>query len=301
MKNYIYIIVPLLAVGILSCENPNEPLTPILYPNSNNNNDSTVTAVIDTSDLYYLPEDIGGTQEAFPLDSTSAPFGHYVYKPSGYTDDGPEYPLILFLHGWGERGDSSKDTKVLEYILRHGPPKQIHSGQWKPKYPFLIVSPQLVNTIWTPHQIHRFIEYIIENYQVNTNRIYLTGLSLGGGGCWLYAGGIESHYAAAIVPISSSGGESLLDNLRDVPIWAFHGENDDLVDPFDNFGSVQMVESINRTDPPIRAKVTVYPNIAHNAWSITYYGTGMNRQHWYDDYNMSIYEWMLQYKNDETE
>ncbi len=283
-------------VGIIACENPDGPLPGTQNPGTNNNNGTKQEAVIDTSDLYYLPKDTGGTHQAHPLGTTAAGFGYYIYKPGGYADDGPEYPLLLFLHGWGERGDSSKDEGVLNNVLKYGPPRLIRAGQWEPKYPFVVVSPQLIPEFWAPHQIHNFIDYIVENYQINTDRIYLTGLSLGGGGCWFYAGAIEEHYAAAIVPISSSGQMDLVDHLRDVPIWAFHGDEDELVDPYENFGSVQMVESINRTDPPIRAKVTVYPNIGHNAWTITYNGLGMNTPYWYDSYNMNIYEWMLQFK-----
>lgn len=299
MKNYFHIILPLIVV-IISCENSTEPSPSTPNPDPNNNNNGIKEVVIDTTDLYYLPKDTGGTHQAHPLGTTSAGFGYYIYKPGGYTDDGPEYPLILFLHGWGERGDSSNDEKVLDNILRHGPPKLIRSGQWKPAYPFIVVSPQLAPEIWSPYDVHDFLDYIIEHYQINTIRIYLTGLSLGGGGCWLYAGAIEDHYAAAIVPISASGSESHIDNLRDVPIWAFHGENDDLVNAFENFGSVPMVESINRTNPPLRAKVTVYPNVGHDAWTITYNGAGMARSYWYNNYNMNIYEWMLQFKKDQT-
>lgn len=300
MKNCIHIILPLLVVLIVSCENSTDSFIPNPGPNQNNN-EPPQEAVIDTSDLYYLPPDTGGTQHAFPLGTTEAGFGYYAYTPSGYSDDGPEYPLLVFLHGWGERGDSSKDESVLENVLRHGPPSLIRANQWKPKYPFVVVSPQLIPEVWQPNQIHRFIEYIIENYQINTNRIYLTGLSLGGGGCWLYAGDIEGHYAAAIVPISASAHTSLVDNLREIPIWAFHGANDELVDAFENFGSVEMVEAINRTDPPIRAKVTVYPNVAHDAWTITYSGKGMDHSYLYDSYNMNIYEWMLQFKKSGTD
>ncbi len=205
--------------------------------------------------------------------------------------------MIVFLHGWGERGDSKIDETILDKILSHGPPKLIRLGEWNCKYPFIVVSPQLVSEYWPTNKVHGFIEYIVENYQINTSRIYLTGLSLGGGGCWYYAGEIENNYAAAIVPISASGSEYLINNLSKIPIWAFHGANDDLVKAFEYFGSVPMVMAINKTNPPVFAKLTVYPNVGHDAWTRTYDGSGMFQGE-YNQYAMNIYEWMLQYKKE---
>lgn len=301
MKNFVQILV--LCLLISSCDS-NDPA----IPDTNLNNekialpqeeDILLEAIIDDSDLSDLPEDIGGIQQAYPMGTTTAEFGHFAYTPSGYENDGPEYPLILFLHGWGSRGDSRNDETILNNVLSDGPPKLIRYGGWDPNYPFIVVSPQLSTDYWPTDKVHRFIEYIIENYQVNTKRIYLTGLSLGGGGCWYYVGELADNYAAAIVPISASGSEYLLDNLRKTPIWVFQGANDELVKAFENFGSVPMVETINETEPIIRAKVTVYPNIAHDGWTRTYDGRGMfTGFDWYDQYNMNIYDWMLQFKKE---
>ncbi len=286
----------LLLLLVVSCEKSNEPLG----SNTGQNNGKNVRqeAIIDESDLYYLPVDTGGIHRAYPLGETNADFGHYVYTPGGYENDGPEYPLIIFLHGWGERGDSGMDEKILDRVLSHGPPKLIRLGQWDPKYPFIVVSPQLVTEYWPTEKVHRFIEYVIENFQINTNRIFLTGLSLGGGGCWYYVGEIDNNYAAAIVPICGSGNDFLVNNLRKVPIWAFHGAKDDLVKAYENFGSVPMAEAINKMDPPVWAKVTIYPDAGHDAWTRTYDGSGMFTRGDHHEYNMNIYEWMLQYKKE---
>ncbi len=251
------------------------------------------SVTIDESDLSILPADSGGSHIPVELGSTNSPFGYYIYKPAGYSEGGPEYPLLIFLHGW----HPNLGNEPLENVLAAGPPKLIETNRWKPKFPFIVVSPQLTTSYWPPFNTHRLIEHLIEKYNVNTDRIYLTGLSLGGGGCWYYAGEYTDNYAAAIVPISASGAPHLVENLSKIPIWAFHGGLDTTVKAYENFGSVPLVAAINETNPTIKARVTVYPNVGHNAWQRTYDGTGRNYfNQLYDQYDMDIYEWMLAYK-----
>jgi len=251
------------------------------------------SVTIDDSDLSVLPEDTGGVHIAVEKNDTHGPFGYYVYKPEGYIDEGPEYPLLIFLHGW------SPDLGIepLKSVLVNGPPKLIEANRWNPKFPFLVVTPQLKASYWPTWKIHSFIEYLMEKYQVNRERIYLTGLSLGGGGCWYYAGEYEDNYLAAMVPISASGAPHLVENLSKIPIWAFHGGMDNTVKAYENYGSVPLVKEINLKNPQVRTRLTVYANVGHNAWFMTYDGTGKN--YWsqtYDTFDMDIYDWMLAYK-----
>lgn len=251
------------------------------------------SVTIDESDLSILPKDNGGKHIAVELNDSESPFGYYIYEPEGYSKDGPEYPLLIFLHGW----NPNLGNEPLENVLNGGPPGLIESNRWNPKFPFLVVSPQLKTRYWSPATIHSFIAYLQEKYQVNSNRIYLTGLSLGGGGCWYYVGEIEDNYVAAMVPISASGAPHLVENLRKVPIWAFHGGLDNTVNAYENYGSVPLVEAINLTEPRVRARLTVYANVGHNAWFMTYDGTGVNySSQTYDVFDMDIYDWLLAYK-----
>lgn len=256
------------------------------------------SVTIDESDLAILPEDSGGEHIAVALKDTESPFGYYIYKPEGYSAEGPEYPLLIFLHGWSP----NLGNEPLENVLNGGPPRLIESNRWNPKFPFLVVSPQLKTRYWPPARMHSFIGYLKEKYQVNSNRIYLTGLSLGGGGCWYYAGEVEDNYVAAMVPISASGAPHLVENLRRIPIWAFHGGLDNTVNAYENFGSVPLVEAINLTEPKVRARLTVYANVGHNAWFMTYDGTGTNySSQTYDAFDMDIYDWLLAYKKSDQE
>lgn len=257
--------------------------------------------VIDSTDLKNLPKDTGGEHIAYTFGSTKAVFGHYIYTPSGYTNDGPEYPLLIFLHGWDPSGYTGSDEEELNELLVGGtPPGLINTNMWKPSFPFIVASPRLKSTLFWPHyQIHDFIEFLIDNYQINTKRIYLTGLSLGGGGTWYYVGerGLD-NYVAAIVPISARGEERIIDNLTNIPIWAFHGGRDNTVLAFENYGSVPLVQAINSKNPKIKAKVTVFKNLGHNAWDRAYRNQFIEINVLHDPFDVSIYDWMLQYKKE---
>ena len=257
-------------------------------------------SAISSNDLENLPEDIGGLNSVKPTGSTSALFGHYIYTPSEYSENGPKYPLILFLHGSGERGNSETDPSVLDKVLIHGPSKLIENGNWHPPFPSIVVSPQLASGNWNANDIHEFIEYLIANYQINTSRIYITGLSLGGIGIWGYIGnkGDES-YAAAVVPICGNGNPNNAEKFKNTPLWAFHGADDLTVKAFVENGSAPMVEAVNAINPKVKAKLTIYPGVGHDSWTRTYNGSGMGQESSdYEAFNMSIYEWMFQYKKE---
>ncbi len=121
------------------------------------------------NNLSNLPTDTGGVHKAFPMGINEANYGYYVYTPSV---KGPSYPLLVFLHGAGEKGNSSEDNNILDLVLKNGPPKLIVQNKWKPTYPMIVVSPQCHESNWNGSKIHEFIQFIIENYDVNTKRIY---------------------------------------------------------------------------------------------------------------------------------
>ncbi|MEH6762837.1 MAG: hypothetical protein V7687_16865 [Maribacter arcticus] len=251
------------------------------------------------SGLVDLPMDEGGEHKAHPLTSESnSGLGFYAYTPGGYYDNEKNYPLILFLHGSGQSG-TREFPQLLNKVLEHGPPKLIENNNWKPTYPSLVVSPQSEGD-WTPESVHHFIEYLIDTYRVNTKRIYITGLSMGGRGCWFYEGemGYDS-YAAALVPICGRGQPSYVKNLVNTPIWAFHGADDTVVKPFTNNGSFQMVNEINANGPIFEAKLTIYPEVGHDSWPRTYDSSGMGTESLeYDPFDMTIYDWMFQFRKE---
>ncbi|MDW7690281.1 dienelactone hydrolase family protein [Flammeovirgaceae bacterium SG7u.111] len=247
--------------------------------------------------LSNLPADTGGIQKPFYLGSTTSPYGFYAYTPSSYTADGAEFPLIIFLHGSGERGNSQTDQAKLDLVLRNGPPMMIKKEKWNPTYPALVVSPQCHDGGWNADKLHEFIEFLVKTYQVNESRIYLTGLSMGGGGTFTYLTEKGSEaYVAAAVPICGWANANKAEGMKHIPVWTFHGDKDTTVKPG---SAMNMISKINELTPKVPAKLTIYPGVGHNSWSKTYDGTGMGTESAeYDAFSVSIYDWMFQYQRE---
>lgn len=251
---------------------------------------------MDYYDVNNLPADTGGVHKAFPLGTTLAPYGYYVYTPSYYHElNNAVFPLLIFLHGKGEIGNSDTNAVILDKILVHGPPKLIQKGEWEPPHPMIVVSPQCHEGEWDAIKLKEFVEYILKNYNINVKRIYLTGLSMGGFGTFGFIGTHgDASLLAAAVPICGSGVINQAEYFKSIPLWAFHGDEDLTV----NFlGSVDMVDAINNYHPKYDARVTIYPGVGHDSWTRTYNGTGMGTESKdYSPFNQSIYKWMFEYE-----
>ncbi|CAH8282599.1 dienelactone hydrolase family protein [Mariniflexile fucanivorans] len=261
----------------------------LLFLNCSEDKDDNI---VNQNDLENLPVDTGGEQTANVLGSTNAIYGHYIYTPSDYNSNSPDYPLLIFLHGSGQVGNSQNNADVLKNVFYTGLPSLIEQKKWSPKYPMIVASPQLTSGSWNADDVHNFIKYIIDNYNINTNRIYLTGYSLGAYGCFTYISkyGADS-YATAIVPIAGGGDTGSGSQYTSVAVWAFHGDSDTSVP---TSRSLDMVSAINAANPSTKAKVTIYPGVAHNSDTRTFDGTGMGTESSdYDAFNMSIFDWML--------
>jgi predicted peptidase len=210
----------------------------------------------------------------------NAAVGYYTYLPEDhYLKPGQTFPLMVFLHGAGEKGNG---TTELSKVLVNGPPRLVNGGR---DFPFIIISPQLPATQggWPVGLVDELINQAIADYHVDTTRIYLTGLSMGGYGTWAYAVAKPGRLAA-VVPIAGAGSTGQACQMKDVPTWAFHGDADGTVNVS---GSVNMVAAINACVPPpaVAAQLTIYPGVGHDSWSRTYDGTAGH----------DIYAWMLGY------
>lgn len=252
------------------------------------------------ADLEALSEDTGGTHTAVPLQENGPDYAYYLYEPGGYAEDTQDYPLLIYLHGISDFGDPIRQDD-LHKVLRNGPPKLIEEGTWDPEFPMLVASPQLMITDfdWQPNTVHGFIEHLQNTYRVNPSRIYITGISIGGVGIFEYIRNLGSRsIPAAAVPIAGAGAENLVSTFGDVPVWAFHGEEDRVI-PFER-GSKQIVDAINAANPKVRALITTYPGVGHDAWTRTYDGTGMGQENPLNDpFNRSVFNWMFSKKKAE--
>jgi predicted peptidase len=193
---------------------------------------------------------------------------YLLYKPNKPKG---KLPLVMFLHGAGERGND------LELVKKHGIPKLLEQGQ---EFPFITVSPQCPTGTWwaLEHEaLKGLLDDIIATHKVDSKRIYLTGLSMGGYGTW-YLAGLHPQFFAAIAPVCGGGDFILGSQLKHVPVWAFHGDKDDAI-PLEE--SQRMVNIVKRAGG--EAKLTTYKNVGHNSWDRAYS-------------NPKLYEWLLSHQ-----
>jgi predicted peptidase len=182
---------------------------------------------------------------------------YLISVPDDYAAKGP-WPVILFLHGAGERGDN------VNLVAIHGPPKLIAAGR---KVPAIVVSPQCpLGSSWTDHTkaLEALLDDIEARYSVDKNRIYVTGLSMGGFGTWALAIDQPKRFAA-IAPVCGRGDVAKVAVLKDVPTWVFHGAKDTTVDPQN---SKDMVAALKAAGGNV--KFTLYPEAGHDSWTATY-------------------------------
>jgi poly(3-hydroxybutyrate) depolymerase len=156
-----------------------------------------------------------------PLGSSAAPFGYYEYLPLGYDSaSNEEWPVVIFLHGADESGNG---TTQLGDILVTGLTKNVEDGT---QYPFVMISPQSPGIPWNVGNLDTLVQFVKSNYHVNEDRIYLTGLSMGGIGTWNYAKSNPEELAAILPLCGAPSGTPNGAALVNVPTWAFHAWGD---------------------------------------------------------------------------
>jgi predicted peptidase len=199
---------------------------------------------------------------------------YLLYLPDGYNRSRQRWPLMLFLHGSGERGHD------LELVKSHGPPKHVQTGR---SYPCIVISPQCpTGEWWDADALNALMDDLERTLRVDPDRIYVTGLSMGGYGTWELA--IKyPHRFAAIAPICGGGMAFRTDRIRHLPVWAFHGALDEAV-PLEH--GAEMVRRLRRYGNK-RVKWTVYKNVGHNAWERAYN-------------NPKLMEWLLGQKREQA-
>jgi len=213
----------------------------------------------------------GQTAQKFHLERKQVLDADYLlYLPDGYgADSVKRWPLILFLHGAGERGNDIWKVAV------HGPPKIDTTST---NFPFIVVSPLCpAGKIWSDELLLALLDNIESTYAVDLHRVYLTGLSMGGYGTWSLGMKYPERFAA-IAPICG-GGQTIpivlaqhgfdpdrLANLKALGVWAFHGGKDPVVPTNESVRMVDMLKTAGCTD----VKLTIYPDALHDSWTQTY-------------------------------
>jgi predicted peptidase len=208
-------------------------------------------------------------QEAAKLETqVKVQMDYLLYLPKDYEKQ-ESCPLLLFLHGSGERGDD------LELVKKHGPPKLISQGK---DFPFIVVSPQCPkDRRWEPIELVALLDDLSKKYKVDNDRICVTGLSMGGFGAWQLAS-FAPNRLAAIAPICGGGEKYWAKQFAHLPVWAFHGAKDTGV-PVER--SQIMIDELKKNGA--NPKLTVYPEAGHDSWTATYN-------------NPELYKWLLKQK-----
>lgn len=229
------------------------------------------------------------SQQTFKTTSNSV-IGYLEYLPPDYHSNLNKYPIVIFLHGIGERGANSTDPATLQNsistVTRNGPPLHVKQGT---QFPFILISPQLKDNYgdWPSWYVMEVVNHVKAHLRVDESRIYLTGLSLGGGGTWWTAQDNPGVFAA-IAPVCGSRNltsKACLLAAENLPVWAFHGDADNVVALS---RSVNMVNAINNCQPapdPL-AKLTIYPGVKHDAWVKAYKPD-------HSVHNPNVYDWLM--------
>jgi predicted peptidase len=205
---------------------------------------------------------------------------YLIHVPIEYQEDkGKKWPLLVFLHGAGEKGTT------VNLVMKHGLPKIVMS---QPSFPFILLSPQCPfgRYTWIAEDVISLIQEIASEYNVDQKRIYLTGMSMGGYGCWSLAAAYPEVFAA-VAPLCGGGDDVDVvwgsrekpEAFMSLPIWAFHGAKDRTVPLSESQDMVNAFKKAGCTE----IQLTVYPEAGHDCWTETYK-------------NPELYTWLLRHR-----
>ena len=242
------------------------------------------------------PETAPPIQKSVSVNVNGKIGGYLEALPARYDSSTKKYPLLVFLHGAGETGNGTTD---LSEVAKNAIPALIKNQKFPPSftvnnktYSFIVISPQFKS--WpAPADVNAMINYAISKYRIDTTRMYVSGLSMGGGGTWEY-GAAFAKRIAAIVPIcgASSPNDARAKQIADahLAVWAFHNKDDSTVTVNNSTGYVNKINGLNANP---QAKLTLWNTGGHNSWTKA---TNPDTK----DNGMNMYEWMLQYQRGVT-
>lgn len=215
---------------------------------------------------------------------TESAIGHAAILPDGFDTSRILYPCILFLHGSGERSSGLTETELLKTTI-HGPAKYLKDNK------FIILCPQTDGWSWrstktvngvkiVTNEANKFMRWALENYPIDPQAVYITGLSMGGEGTWFAMADDPDLYAAG-APVCGRASRTEGDRVAGagVRVWAFHGEDDTAI-PFEqHWNAIAGARASNKSV----IDFTVYERIGHGIWDKVYA-------------NMGLYSWFLKYR-----
>ena len=207
---------------------------------------------------------------ALSCSTDHTPYPYITNLPADFNSEQPS-PLLIFLHGSGERGEDIEKVKV------HGPPKLAANDSRS--FPAILISPLCPKDVsWNVDRLEATLSEVKSKYNIDASRIYLTGLSMGGYGTMAWAYQHPEHFAALAPICGGTVNEKRTEAIKSIPLWAFHGAKDQVV-PIDKTNEYIASLRAAGADP----KYTIYPEAYHDSWTETYD-------------NPELWEWMFAQK-----
>jgi len=196
---------------------------------------------------------------------------YYLFYPEDYEPGGKPMGLLLFLHGGGESG------QALTTLKKNGPPKMMADGY---PFPFLVLAPQnpYEKKWWDVRAVYELLQEVIATNNVDTQRIYLTGLSRGGSAAWELAVQYPDTFAALAVVCGMAPTPYAHWINKSMPIWVFHGDEDPVIPVSESDAMVAKLKALGRI-----VKYDRFKGVGHNSWDRAYA-------------NDSLYTWLAQQK-----
>lgn len=203
---------------------------------------------------------------------------YWLHLPKGFKDDGVPRPLLIYLHGAGELKKNVRSLRRVDPVAYAG--GRIPAED----FPFLVVCPKSDTPPWKPDKVIAFLDELLADertrWKIDPERIYLTGFSMGGFGTWETAIRYPDRFAA-IAPVAGGCRETGPERFGDLPVWAFHGELDEVVPPDDSIGLTDALKRIRGESDATR--LTLYSEKEHGIAEETYG-------------NVELYRWLLRYR-----
>jgi predicted peptidase len=194
-------------------------------------------------------------------------YNHLLHIPKHYEKQ-EKWPAIVYLHGVGGRGD------YLEILKAHGLPALLDKQE---DFPFLVISPQCPeDQEWSFDRLGRLLDDAARELRIDRDRVYLTGIGTGATTAWRLAAAQPERFAA-LAPVCGSGNAHEVCNLRDLPVWIFHGARDRIY-PVSEAQSLVLALKLCGG----KVSATIYPEADHDSWTATYG-------------NPQLYAWFLEH------
>lgn len=277
--------------------------------------DSSQNAAIDKVRILRVVDDMPVDISPRPFGKSQSHLGYIEHLPDDYgLDPQKTFPLLIYNHGNAANAEFAGTNPLagLDLLLQNaGPPLLLNAGKWDADLPFIVLIPQLANVanIDAAARMNAFVDYAINTYAVDESRIYMTGWSQGGFLSFFYAVEYADRVAAIVsisggIPVDADNLPDNFCNIEKVPVWAFHGDADDIVPVDSSVESVQLIES--KCQPTILPRLTIFEGkdhvIHHAVFNLTSMQNGSlgdttNPQ--YDPYDQSLFEWLLNFDLDD--